>query len=154
MSLTALSSVLDVRHTLAALPQASRRGLLAAGERVLFEKDTELVRQGELSDAVYALFWGRVRVTRTHPVLLEPLVLATLGPGEVVGEMGLLDGMPRSATVTAIDEIVIARRIGAREVAEMIVSSPEIYGGLVRLMSARLRNTNELVAELAAMRAR
>jgi len=155
MSLTApVSSVLKVRDALAALPQSSLRGLLAAGERVHFAKDADVVRQGDPSDAIYALLWGRVRVTRTHPDLREPLVLATLGPGEVVGEMGLLDGLPRSATVTAIDEIVIARRIDARELAEVIVRSPEIYGGLVRLMSARLRNTDELVTELAAMRAR
>ena len=152
--ITAMSSVLTVSETLTALPQASLRGLRAAGQRVFFAKDADIVRQGDPSDAIYTLLWGRVRVTRTHPDLREPLLLATLGPGVVVGEMGLLDGMPRSATVTAIDEIVIARRIEAREFAELIVSSPEIYGGLVRLMSARLRNTDELVAELAAMRAR
>jgi CRP/FNR family cyclic AMP-dependent transcriptional regulator len=155
MTLTApVSSVLKVRDALAALPQASLRGLLSAGERVHFEKNTALVRQGEPSDALYLLLWGRVLITRTHPDLKHPLVLATLGPGEVVGEMGLLDETTRSATITAIDEVVIARRISTRDFAELIVRSPEIYGGLVRLMSARLRSTDELLTELVAGHAR
>lgn len=37
---------------------------------------------------------GRVRVERAHPQLTEPILLAELGPGEVVGEMGVLDGAP------------------------------------------------------------
>jgi CRP-like cAMP-binding protein len=155
MTLTApVSSVLKVRDALAGLPPTGLRGLLSTGERVSFEKNTALVRQGEASDALYLLLWGRVLVTRTHPDLRQPIVLATLGPGEVVGEMGLLDETTRSATVTAIDEVVIARRIGTRDFAELIVRSPEIYGGLVRLMSARLRSTDELLTELAAGRAR
>lgn len=154
MALTApVSSVLEVRDAIAALPPTGLRALLAAGDRVLFEKGAALVRQGEPSDAMYLLLWGRVLVTRTHADLQEPLVLATLGPGEVIGEMGLLDERTRSATVTAIDDVVIARRIGSREFAELIVRSPEIYGGLVRLMSARLRNTDELLTELMAARA-
>lgn len=145
-----VSSVLTVRDAIAALPPPGLRGLLTAGDRVLFEKGAELVRQGEPSDALYLILWGRVRVTRTHPDLQQPLVLATLGPGEVVGEMGLLDETTRSATVTAIDDVVIARRIGANEFAELIVGSPEIYGGLVRLMSARLRSTDDLLTAIAA----
>lgn len=144
------SSVLTIRDALAALPDQSLRGMLTAGQRVTFERDEDLVRQGEPSDALYLLLWGRVRITRTHRDLRQPLLLATLGPGEVVGEMGLLDDTTRSATVTAIDDVVIARRIGTREFAELIVRSPEIYGGLVRLMSARLRSTDELLTELAA----
>ena len=155
MALSApVSSVLKVRDAIGGLPPAGLRGLLTAGERVMFEKDAALVRQGEPSDALYLVLWGRVIVTRMHPDLRQPLVLATLGPGEVVGEMGLLDDTTRSATVTAIDEIVIARRIGTRDFADLIVRSPEIYGGLVRLMSARLRSTDELLTELAAGRAR
>ncbi len=78
---------------------------------------------------------------------------ATRGPGEVVGEIGLLDETTRSATVTAIDELVIARRIGTREFAEPIVRSAQIYSGLVRLMSARLRNTDDHLMALVAGRA-
>jgi CRP/FNR family transcriptional regulator len=107
------------------------------------------MRQGEVSDAMFVILVGSVRVARAHPDLREPFVLATLGPGEVVGEMNALDGSQRSVTVTAVDDTV-AVALDARTVARMILEQPDLYGGLVRVMSKRLRSTDELAAEMRA----
>lgn len=67
---------------------------LAAGD-VLFA-------QGDPPDFIYVIESGALEVTRTSPSG-EQVVLAQLGPGEFVGEMGPLFGLPRSATVRATD---------------------------------------------------
>lgn len=57
-----------------------------------------VVREGEKGDELFIMLSGKVRVSRGEAVLTE------FGPGEHFGEMALLRSMPRSATVTAIDE--------------------------------------------------
>jgi MFS family permease len=60
-----------------------------------------VVRQGETADRFYIVQSGRFTVTQTSPSGGEPIVLRTLGPDDVFGEIGLLNRSPRTATVTA-----------------------------------------------------
>lgn len=62
---------------------------------VEFEPDTPLVTEGEDGDAFYLLLDGQAEVTRGGAVL------SRLGPGDFFGEISLVDGRPRTATVTA-----------------------------------------------------
>jgi CRP-like cAMP-binding protein len=73
------------------------------------------------------------------------LLLAQLGPGEIVGEMGVLDGAPRSATVIAIEDTE-AVELGAPTVTETILQHPDVSLELLRMLSRRLRSTDELAA--------
>ena len=59
------------------------------------------MQQGAASHCLHILVEGHVRVDRDRGQTVQ----AGLGPGDVVGEMGVLTGAPRSATVTAIDEV-------------------------------------------------
>ena len=78
-----------------ALPPAAFGRLAALGRERAYADGEALMRQGEAGDAMYAILAGRARVERAHPDLPAPLVLAELGPGELVGELGALDGRPR-----------------------------------------------------------
>lgn len=69
-----------------------------------FAAGAVLIRQGDISDCIHVIISGRVRVERSHPNETDPLLLAELGPGEVVGEIGIATGAPRSATVIAIED--------------------------------------------------
>jgi MFS family permease len=60
-----------------------------------------VVRQGETADRFYIVQSGRFTVTQTSPSGGESIVLRTLGPDDVFGEIGLLNRSPRTATVTA-----------------------------------------------------
>src|SRR5512133_3000796 len=60
---------------------------------------TELFKHGDVGDRVYLILEGKVRIGRTVPGMGEE-ALAVLGPGEVFGEMALLDEAPRSADAT------------------------------------------------------
>ena len=104
---------------------------LAAGE-VLFE-------QGDPPDAAYFIVAGRVMVSVREPDgAAEPI--AELGRGEVVGELGLLDRAPRSATVRAVRDTTLA--VFTTEVFEELVTrSPALMLHVARGILTRLRRT-------------
>jgi CRP-like cAMP-binding protein len=120
--------------------------LAGLGERVAFARGSELMHQGDEADCLYVILSGGVSVVREHPHLSTPIVLAQLGPGEIVGEMGLLDGEPRSATVTALEDTVTVA-IPGDVLNGFIAEHPDVYGSLSRVLSKRLRATNDLAAE-------
>jgi CRP/FNR family transcriptional regulator, cyclic AMP receptor protein len=133
---------------LQAMPTDGLVHLARRGHRRVFGSHAELMRQGEVSDWLHIILTGRVRVTRSHPQILWPVVLAELGPGDVVGEMGVLDYEPRSATVTALTAVETLE-LDASVLAQTILDHPESGVTLLRVLSRRLRSTDELMERLA-----
>src|SRR5207249_4867669 len=80
----------------------ARRALVERGQVRTFAAGETLMRQGDPSDTMQVILSGRVRVERAGEGREGPLVLAELGPNEIVGEVGILDGGARTATVTAL----------------------------------------------------
>ncbi len=72
-------------------------------------------------------------------------ILAILGPGAIVGELAMLDGLPRSASVVAVrnSELYFVSRARFDECTR---KSPEIYKHLVVLLASRLRETDDVIA--------
>lgn len=68
-----------------------------------------LVSEGDPSDAAYFVIRGRLKATRSDPVTGSLVHLGESGRGDVVGEMGLLGNTPRTATVTAVRDAVLAK---------------------------------------------
>lgn len=83
---------------LAALDPGARLELAARLTERSFEAGAEILREGAPSDCMYLVKSGTVRVTRSQEEV------ADLGPGETVGEAGLLFGRPRNATVVAAED--------------------------------------------------
>lgn len=79
-------------------------GFDGEGEPVekVIDKGSALFEQGDAPDLIYVIEEGSFEVVRTDPGG-EAVVLATLGSGDYVGEMGPLFGLPRSATVRAVE---------------------------------------------------
>jgi CRP-like cAMP-binding protein len=82
-----------------------------------------------------------VIVEGTATVSIDGHEVATLGPGDFVGEISLLDGGPRSATVTA-DTDLVAEVAGAREFHTMLQDAPSLARSLLQGVAARLRATD------------
>ena len=85
--------------------RAPQRGLHSSPgqqRRPCVERGAFVVRSGESTDSLYVLLAGRAKVTNTDEDGRE-IILAWLGPGEFFGEMGLIDGSPRSANVVAAE---------------------------------------------------
>jgi CRP-like cAMP-binding protein len=126
------------------IPLPGLQHLALRGHQRAFLAGSQLMHQGDPSDCMYLIVIGQVRVERAHPDLIEPLVLAELGPGDVVGEMGLLDAGPRSATVVAVEDTETLE-ISPDALREVIDRFPEVSGVLLQLLTRRLRSTNELI---------
>ena len=130
------------------LPVAGLARLAEQGRPRRFPPSSQLMRQGEMSESLHILLQGSVRVERAHPQILRPVVLAELGPGEVVSEMGVLDREPRSATVTALTAVETLE-LDAPTLAQVILDHPEAATALLRILSRRLRDMGELLEQMA-----
>jgi CRP/FNR family cyclic AMP-dependent transcriptional regulator len=121
------------RRDLVRLGAVCRQREYAAGET--------LVRQGEAGAGLYVIISGRVRVTQRTAEGAER-DLGPLGPGEVFGEMALLDDMHRSATVTATapTRVLILPIFDFRTVLR---EDPDIVIRLLAVLSRRLRRAEQ-----------
>lgn len=134
------------------LPDAQLSTLYRRSERLSLRLGDALVTEGELGDAVYVLIEGRAVVRKG----LGADVLGTMGPGDCVGEMAIIDIQPRSASVI-ITEPSVVMRIGCPVLSQIQVDNLEAYTMLVmncaREISRRLRRANARILELEAQRA-
>ena len=128
-------------------PEA-RRTLSERGRVRTFEAGEVLMRQGEDADAMYVILAGRVRVERDAPGHSAPALLAELGANDVVGEIGVLDGGPRTATVTAVEQ-TRTLELHRTLLAVVLIQYPDVAGELLRTLSRRLRSTDEILDTLA-----
>jgi CRP/FNR family transcriptional regulator len=107
-----------------------------------YSPGTILIKQGDTGVGLYVITKGRVHITQvSDPDRLEE-DLGTAGPGEVLGEMALLDDLPRSATVTAIDEVT-ALLLPVWEFRAAIRNHPDIALKLLSVLSHRLRKVEK-----------
>ena len=97
----------------------------------------ELVRQDSPGVGLFVLVSGRVRVTARQEGG-DVRELAVMGPGEVLGEMALLDELPRSATVTAL-EPTRALLLPFQDFRAALREDPDIGIKLLAVVSRRLR---------------
>ena len=96
------------------------------------------------SDACYIVRSGSFRVTREHPDG-RAITLANLGPGDIFGELAMLDGEVRSASVEALDDGELLALPGA-DVRALLSRHPEITVKLVAALVRRLRQANERIS--------
>ena len=114
-----------------------------------FAKGRTIIEHGSEGSSMLVLATGRARVTAAAPNGKE-VTLSILGPGMTVGEMGLLDGKPRSATVSAMDDcltLVIERR----DFLPFLHENGDLALRLLGVLCDRLRQTNQALEEIALM---
>ncbi len=145
-----MASVLSRVELFRPLPEEAQEALAARGARRFFAAGAVLMRQGDPSLSLFVILSGRVRVDRTTGST-ETMRLAELGPDEIVGEMGVLDAEPRTATVTALEDTQTLELL-ASALAIALVESPAVSTGLLRLLSRRLRTTDELIDRISQER--
>jgi hypothetical protein len=104
-----------------------------------------IVREGDYADCMYLIVAGTVHVSR------EGLRLAELGPRDFFGEMAVLDGELRSATVHAISQVDLLR-IDRADLLGVMDEHPGIAITICQALSRRVRNLNDEVRELRRKR--
>ncbi len=117
------------------------------GETIEIARGAHLLRRGEPGGDVYLVRDGQLEVVDTRTV--PEVILVTLGPNSVVGDMAFVDNSPRSADVRASTDVVVTR--WARDdLRALFAREPELaasfFESIARLAAARLRRlTNEAV---------
>lgn len=109
-----------------------------------FPKGSRVFHEGDESDACYIVKSGELRVTREHSDG-RAIALATLGPRDIFGELAMLDGGLRSASVETLrdSELLAVAAIDMRGLLERNVS---ITAKLVIALTRRVRETNERIS--------
>jgi CRP/FNR family cyclic AMP-dependent transcriptional regulator len=105
-------------------------------DEVLFDAGDEIFREGEPGQTLYFILEGKVRIHR----LGATEDLAHLGERAVFGEMALLDSEPRSATATAVTDVVCLK-IERDDFNEILTEKGEIAQGIIKVLTRRLRDT-------------
>lgn len=131
------------------VPDDELENLARASSYRKVSRNTTIVRAGDVTDALYVLISGSIKVLNSDEEGRE-VILAILGPGEFFGEMGLLDGLPRSANVLATEPcelLVIAKADFRRCLAENF----DVALYLMRSLVQRLREADRKIESLALM---
>jgi len=126
------------------LPDRLSAALLANAKPVKLAADAILFLAGDPGDGCYRLEEGLLKVSMASPAGAER-ILAILGPGSIVGDMAMIDGRPRSASVSALRDCKLSF-ISRTAFEAVAAKNPEIYKHLLSLLAARLRDTDQVVA--------
>jgi predicted acylesterase/phospholipase RssA len=132
-----LGALLSASPLFAGFDAENLRWLASAMERRELPGGTLLFRQGEPGDALYLVVHGRLRVTVAGDRGDERAV-AEVGRGETVGEMALLSGEPRSATVRALRDTLLLR-LGREDFERVCEAHPRVMTRLARQLVLRLQ---------------
>ncbi len=120
------------------------RVVALARRELHFESGDPLYEEGDPARDCYLIVAGDAEVT------IAGRFLADVGEGEIIGEIGLLDRGPRSATVVARTPLVV-QVIEADAFDRLLEEAPSVTEALLRQVSRRLRTSSETVARLAAL---
>ena len=138
-----------IEETLAAVPLLSRlsarqRARLAAlATTRMYEPEWVIVRQGDTSMALYVILSGSVRIERESE--RGSAVVNEAGPRGFFGEMGLIDDLPRAATVVAQEPTECAL-LAKWDFQNELRSDPDIALALLPVLNDRIRTLNAIVA--------
>jgi CRP/FNR family cyclic AMP-dependent transcriptional regulator len=112
-------------------------------------RHTVVLHAGDRTDNIYFVISGALKVQVSDEEGRE-VILSMLGPGELFGEMGVLDDHPRSATVLAVEtsEVVM---IGQEEFKRCLAENPEVSLFIMRNLTRRLRLADRNIESLALL---
>jgi CRP-like cAMP-binding protein len=129
---------------LSSLPDGLADPLFFAAQVRRLKAGEVLFAAGDAGDGCYRLDRGLLKVTVTSPQG-EHRIIAVRGPGSIVGELAIIDGLPRSAAVIALRDCVL-RFVSRQAFEQRVKSHPEAYQALLAIVATRLREADEALA--------
>lgn len=114
-------------------------------ERRRFKAGEVIIRENDLGETAFIIEKGSVEITKE--IGGKPVRLATLGVGETLGEMSMIDDQPRSATATAVEPTEVTE-IHHDGFYEALQTDPEVTLLLLKSLFERLREANARVLQL------
>jgi CRP/FNR family cyclic AMP-dependent transcriptional regulator len=118
------------------LPPDAIEAIASIATEVEFPAERAIVRQGDPGNGMFVIESGRLRIVR------DGVAVASLGPGEWVGELAVLDGHPRTASAVT-EEPTRCLAISSWDAERLIGQRPDIALSLLRQLAGRLRAADE-----------
>jgi CRP-like cAMP-binding protein len=132
------------------LSERELTSIAGLAQRRRYQPRDVIVQQSDPSTELFIIIEGHLKVL-TIGAEGRDTALGIMGPGEVFGEVSLLDGGPRSATIAALDsaELLVIRR---EHFFQFLESSPTTAIALLRVLAGRLRRLTERSEDIAFLR--
>ena len=130
----------DSAQLLSRLPTHLTTDLFAGANPVKLAADQVLFLAGDPGDSCYRVELGLLKVTMVSRSGIER-ILSFIGRGGIVGELSIIDGLPRSASVVAVRDTALSRLTRA-EFDAFAERHLELYKSMITLLTQRLRETN------------
>jgi len=137
------AEALHATQLFADLPDHELRELVEMSELIDLPAGQLLIREGTDGDAFFVIVSGEVEVTKRSGDGALPL--ARLGPGGIVGEMAVIEGRPRNASVTAVGPVEVLRV--PSDALLRVLERPASALVILRTVMQRLRSTEALLRE-------
>lgn len=144
-----LDSNRDALGAAESLPPDLRDAYLARSRSMKVRRGQIVMSEGDEAADVYLICGGKMQVSLLSPQGRE-IILRDLSPGHVFGETAVIDGLPRSANVEALEDSVLARMTGP-DFLDFIETVPGMGLWMARLLTARIRDLTERAFELATL---
>jgi CRP/FNR family transcriptional regulator, cyclic AMP receptor protein len=129
---------------LSGLPGHLATDLFAGAKPVRLKADELLFLASDPGDGCYRIDEGLLKVSMMSRSGTER-ILAFMGPGSIVGELSMIDGLPRSAAVVAVRDAALSF-LSRPSFEAFAQKQPEIYKSLVTILATRLRETDVVIA--------
>lgn len=117
------------------------------GLRKKYKKGNIVVLEKEMGAALFVIISGKVKIVRTDEEGRE-VILSIFGPGEFFGEMSLLDGLARSASVVALAKAELFM-IHRRDFLKLLHEHPQVAISLLGELTTRLRKADTQIKSLS-----
>jgi CRP/FNR family cyclic AMP-dependent transcriptional regulator len=118
-------------------------------QELRLKKKQVLFKQGESGDAMFLIKEGSLEITVPIDAPQKKMTVSVLHEGDFVGELSLIDGQPRTATATALEDCWLLE-MKRDDLIKFLMERPSVSISMMSEIGKRLRSTNELVMSLAS----
>ncbi|MBN2391337.1 MAG: cyclic nucleotide-binding domain-containing protein [Anaerolineae bacterium] len=132
----ASTAPVDELHLLRMMPDAARKALMGAMTEQTYARGDVIFHEGAPGDIAYLIWSGKALVIKGD--LDSSTILGYRGPGDILGEMALLENQPRSASVIALTDLRLLQ-IRKEDFTRLLSDIPTLSVEIMATMSARLR---------------
>lgn len=134
-----ITEIVASSHLFKSLDDEGRRDLIESGYVVSYSPGEQILREGEVGSTMYLVMRGRVAVEAKRGER-GSIHLAELGRGACVGEVSVLTGSPRTASVKALEDVQVVA-FEKHRIARLLDAHPKVRALLDKMIEGRARDT-------------
>ncbi|MEO7938127.1 MAG: cyclic nucleotide-binding domain-containing protein [Burkholderiaceae bacterium] len=124
---------------------AKQKLLCFSSERLTYNPGQEIFHMGDPGDAWYIVIAGYIDIAVDRPNGKDTLLLSTVGPNDIIGEIAIFGAVPRTASARAKTRVEVLR-ISAELFRSVIRENPDAAIELIRSLANRLANTTAILS--------